>query len=238
MDDVLVSGETDEDHHQNIVNLFDLFRQYGLLVKPSRGSFMQMTVTYVGREMSAEGMRPAEEQVRAIRETPEPQNVRQLRSWLGMVNFQGQFVDNLATLAHPLHQLLATTKQTFQRTKECAQAFKAIKDEVAEAAQALLVHFDERKLLVLAVDASHYGVGATLMHVFADSSQRPIAFVSKTMSKAQRNYSQLDREALSIVFGLDKFQIYLYGRKFTILSDHKPLEHILSPRAPTPTLAA
>ena len=70
---------------------------------------------------------------------------------------------------------------------------------------ALLVHFDERKPLVLAVDASPFGVGATLMHVFPDGSQRPIAFASKTLSKAQRNYSQLDREALSIVFGMDKF---------------------------------
>ena len=127
---------------------------------------MQMTVTYMDREMSAEGMRPTEEQVRAIREAPGPQNVQQLRSWLGMVNFQGQFVVNLATLAHPLHQLLATTKQTVHWKKECAQAFKAIKDAVADAA--LLIHFDERKPLVLAVDALPYGVGAALMHVFAD----------------------------------------------------------------------
>ena len=194
------------------------------------------TVTYMGREMSAEGMRPTEERVRAIREAPEPQNVQQLRSWLGMGNFQRQFVVNLATLARPLYQLLATTKQTFQLTKERAQAFKAIKDAVVYAA--LLVHLDERKPLVLAVGASPYGVGATLMHVFADGSQRPIAFASKTLSKAQRNYSQLDCKALSIVFGLDKFRIYLYGRNFTILSNHKPLEHILCPRAPTPNLAA
>ena len=236
MDDVLVSGETDEEHHHNIVKLFDRFRQYGLRVKPIKCSFMQETVTYMGREMSEDGMRPTEEQVKAIREAPEPQNVSQLRSWLGMVNFQGQFVESLSTLAHPLHQLLATTKREFVWSEDCKRAFKAIKDAVAEAT--MLAHFDESKPLLLAVDASPYGVGATLMHAFPDGTQRPIAFASKTLSKAQQNYAQLDREALAIIFGLDKFRIYLYGRRFTILSDHKPLEHILSPRAPTPTLAA
>ena len=152
IDDVLVSGETAEDHHQNIVNVFDRFRKYGLRVKPFKCSFMQMTVTYMGRGMSAEGMQSTEEQVMAIREAPEPQNVQQLRSWLGMVNFHGLFVDNLATLAHPLHQLLTVTKKTFQSIKECVQAFKAIKDVVADAA--LLVHFDEWKPLVPVVDAS------------------------------------------------------------------------------------
>ena len=189
---------------------------------------MQLIVTYMGREMSAEGTQPTEERVRAIRAAPEPQNVQQLRSWLGMMNFQGQFMGKLGNVG--------TSVTTFQWTKECAQAFKAIKDSVTDAA--LLVHFDEWKPLVLAVDASPYGVGTPLIHVFADGSQRPIEFASKTLSKVQRNYSQLNREALSIVFGLDKFRIYLYGRKCTILSDHKPLEHILCPRAPTPTLAA
>ena len=141
IDDILVSGETDEDHHQNIVNLFDRFQQYGLRVKPSKCSIMQMTVRYMGCEMSAEGMRLTEEQVGAIQEVPGRQNVQWLRSWLAMVNFQGQFVDNLATLANPLHQLLETTKQTFQWTKECVEVIKSIKDAVTEAA--LLIHFDE-----------------------------------------------------------------------------------------------
>ena len=153
-----------------------------------------------------------------------------------MVNFQGQFVKNLATLARPLHDLLSTSQKEFHWSKECAEAFQAIKEAVAEAT--LLVHFDERKPIILAVDASPYGVGATISHVFPDGSNRPIAYASKSLTSAQKNYSQLDREALAIVFGLDKFRIYLYGRRFTILSDHKPLQHILSPRAPTPTLAA
>ena len=119
-----------------------------------------------------------------------------------MVNFQAQFVAGLSSLASPLYALLSST-QVFRWSAECDKAFAAVKTAFTQAP--CLVQFNPEILLVLAADASPYGVGAVLMHSFPDGSHRPITFASQTLSVHQRRYSQLDKEALAIIFGLECF---------------------------------
>ena len=102
----------------------------------------------------------------------------------------------------------------------------------------MLINYDPNKPLVLSTDASAYGVGAVMSHIMPDGSERPIAFSSRTLTKSEQNYAQLEREALSIIFGVKKFHKYIYGRKFSLLTDHKPLTTILGPRKGVPKLAA
>lgn len=87
----------------------------------------------------------------------------------------------------------------------------------------VLVHFDPAKDLLLSCDVSAYGVAAILSHRMSDGSDRPIAFASKTLTAAEKNYSVLERESLAIIFGVRKFHQYLYGNFVTIITDHKPL---------------
>jgi len=102
----------------------------------------------------------------------------------------------------------------------------------------LLVHFDPSKELILATDASDYGVGAVLSHKVEGGAERPIGYISRSLNAAERNYSTLEKEALAIIFGVKKFHQFLYGHPFTIKTDHKPLKGLLNEKKGIPALAA
>ena len=119
-------------------------------------------------------------------------------------------------------------------TDDCQKAFEACKEGLIS--DSLLVHYDLNRKLRLACDASSYGLGAVLSHVMEDGQERPIAYASRTLSSSEKNYAQIKREA-SIILGVKKFHQYLYGRKFTLVTDHQPLLTILGPKTAIPPLA-
>ena len=130
-----------------------------------------------------------------------PQNISELRSFLGMVQYYHPFLPGLATTLAPLHELLKKGVQ-WTWTKECQQAYEACKQGLTS--DALLVHCDGNRELRLACDASSYEMGAVISHVMDDGQERPTAYASRTFSLSERNYAQIEREALSIVFGVKK----------------------------------
>ena len=164
-----------------------------------------------------------------------PKNQQELRSFLGLVQYYRKFIPNLSTLVHPLNELLKAGK-SWRWTPDCKSAFTAAKEKLSQAP--ILAHFDPAVPLRLAGDASAYGIGAVLSHLYHDGTERPIAYASRTLTSSERNYTQLEKEALSLVFGIKKFHPYIYGREFQLLTDHKPLTTILGPKAGIPSLAA
>ncbi|KAK3755133.1 hypothetical protein QZH41_017508, partial [Actinostola sp. cb2023] len=185
-------------------------------------------------KINADGIQPIQEKVNAIIQAPEPQDVSQLRSFLGMMQYYSRFITDLATTLAPLHELLRKDIPWRWSDKE-KKAFNECKK--ALTSEAFLVHYVKRELR-LACDASSYGLGAVISHVMDDGQERPIAFASRTLSTSERNYSQIEKEALAIIYGVKKFHQYIYGRKFTLVTDHQPLVAILGPKSPVPTLAA
>ncbi|GFX50243.1 retrovirus-related Pol polyprotein from transposon 412 [Trichonephila clavipes] len=124
----------------------------------------------------------------------------------------------------------------FLWSKDCQVAFEQIKKEICSPK--ILVHYDPSLPLTLASDASPVGIGCVLSHVYPDGSERPIAFASRTLSGSEKKYSQIDKEALSIVWAVRKFYLYLKGRRFTLITDHKPLIAIFGSKRGLPVLAA
>ena len=235
LDDILVAGESETAHLQNLSRLLERLESAGVQLKQEKCSFMLPEVEYLGHSISAQGIRPLSGKVRAIRDAPWPQDISQLRSFLGMLNYYGKFLPNLATLLRPLYDLLRSA-ETWSWEEPQERAFREAQTLLSSAP--LLTHYDPGKPLVLSCDASPYGAGAVLSHRMDDKSDRPIAYASRTLSTAERKYAQLDKEALSIVFGVNHFHQYLYGRKFTILSDHKPLKYLLGETRGIPAMAS
>ena len=235
IDDILVTGESEEEHLRNLEEVLKRLRQHGIRIKRSKCAFLQESVEYLGHEVDAKGIHTTTQKVEAIVNAPSPKDVQQLRSFLGMLHYYGKFIPNLATLIHPLNELLHTGTK-WKWSKECQEAFVKAKEKLSSAD--VLAHYDPKLPIRLAGDASAYGMGAVISHVYEDGSERPIAYASRTFTPTERNYAQLEKEAFSIVYGVRKFHTYLYGRRFTICTDHKPLTTILGPKTGIPPLAA
>ncbi len=119
---------------------------------------------------------------------------------------------------------------------ECQESLDTVKEQLSTSP--VLVHYDPSKDITVACDVSPYGVGSVLSHVMNNSDKLPIAFASRTLTPAEQNYVKLEKEALLLVYGVKKFHRYIYGRKFTLITDHKPLTTILGPKTGVPTLVA
>lgn len=215
LDDILITGKDRMHHLKNLDAILGRLEDFGLRLKKEKCEFFKDSLEYLGHVIVAQGLPKTPEKVQAVVDALAPTDVSQLRSFLGMINNYSRFIPNLSSILNPLNALLCKGKQ-WQWTSECAIAFR-------EAKQQLL---------------SQSGVGSVISHILRNGQERPIAFASKTLYKAERNYAQIEHEALSIIFGVHKFHHYLYGRKLTLLTDHRPLTTILSPRKAIPSMAA
>lgn len=141
----------------------------------------------------------------------------------------------MATLAKPFYRLLQKDV-SWSWDRKCEQAFEAFKAVLSSTE--VLAHYDPTLPLQLSCDASAYGLSTVLPHLMKDHTVRPIAYASRTLTKAEENYSQIEKEALALIFGVKKFHFYIYGRPFTFIRDHKPLLVILEPKSGLPAIAA
>ncbi len=235
IDDILVTGSTMEEHLVNLDRALQVLETANLRLNKSKCSFLQHSIEYLGHRIDENGLHPTEEKIAAIRDAPTPRNVSELRAFLGIINYYSKFLPNLSSRLSPLYRLLKK-KTCWIWSKEQDHAFQSAKN--ALQADTLLVHFDPAKPLLLACDASQYGLGAVLSHLTEDGQERPVAYASRTLNAAERNYSQLEKEGLAIVFGVKRFHYYLYGRPFQIESDHQPLSYLFKESRGTPQLAS
>ena len=230
IDDILITGKNNEEHLANLAGVLNRLSELGVRLKREKCSFLLPSVEYLGHVISAEGLKTSESKVKAVTNA----SLSELRSFLGLVNYYSKFLPDLASILAPLYSLLQKKKWVWKKPQE--DAFHALKELLRSSR--VLVHFNEKLPLILACDASSYGLGAVLSHRMPDGSDRPIGFVSRTLSVTEKRYSQLDKEALAIIFGVRRYHQYLYGREFELKTDHKPLIYIFSAKKGIPTLAS
>ena len=191
LDDLLITGPTDEEHLHTLDQVFAKLADYGFTCNPEKCLFFQDSISYLGFRISKHGQAPDPSRIEAITRMPSPKNIKELEAFIGKINYYGRLISNFSSKCKVLNHLRKTNVR-WNWTEECQFAFKQLLDEIATATT--LVHFDDALPIILATDASQYGIGAVIMHRYADSSEKPIAFASKTLSDVESRYSQIEKE--------------------------------------------
>ena len=198
---MLVSGKDHSHHLKKLEEVLKRLLEEGITVKRSKCTFLSSQVEYLGHIIDSKGLHSSNRKLEAILKAPIPRNVQQLRSLLGLVNYYRKFVPNLASVLHPLNQLLRQDVR-WNWTPACNKSLSIVKKKLVDST--LLVDYDSQLPLRLASDASAYGIGAVISHVFPNGTEQPIAFASRTLTPTEKNYPQIEKEALSLVFGVQK----------------------------------
>jgi len=233
IDDSILSGKDESSHLHNLRLAFQRMREWNFRLSRAKSTFMQPTVEFLGQLVSKEGIRTYPKNVEAITAIRELKDVSQVKSFLGLVNFYGKFVPNLSHVCDPLYKLTRKSEK-FSWSSECEKAFKLVKQLVSSAP--VLAYFQQSLPIGISCDASNIGLGVVLFHSYPDGTERPIAFASKTLSSSGRNYTQIEKEGLAIVFGVKRFFQFLYGREFLLFTDHQPLRAIFGSKSGLPPL--
>ncbi|GFX64608.1 hypothetical protein TNCV_1671441 [Trichonephila clavipes] len=224
LDDVIIGGRTFEEHLQSIRKVLSKLSDANLKLNPSKCKFFQKEVNYLGHIISAEGVRTDPEKSVRRKELKRPENLRELRSFLGLCTYYRKFVKGFSNIARPLHKL-TESKQKFQWTKECEDSFLQLKEALTSSP--ILIYPQPDKPFILDTDASNESVGAVLSQEI-DGQERVVAYWSKCLSKPERNYCVTRKELLAIVKAIEHFHHYLYGQKFLLRTDHASLTWLMN----------
>ena len=224
-DDIIVHGLTVEEHDSRLRKALECICEIGLTLNREKCVSGMSQLTFMGYLLSSKGIGPTESRVEAVLRAKEPGNAGEVRSFLGLVNFSARFIPNLASITEPLLEL--TRKNVaFVWGSEQQAAFDTLKSSLGNAET--LASFDRNaEETKLVTDASPVGLGAVLTQV-QQGQERVVAYASRSLPDVERRYSQTEREALGLVWGCERFHVYLYGMDFTLLTDHKLLEVIYS----------
>ncbi len=223
MDDVIIWGENNEQHDQRLRLVLDKCREVGLKLNRAKCELKVPELTFLGDRVTKEGLKPDPLKVKAIIDLEKPTEKKELQRFMGMVNYLGRYIPDLSTISAPLRQLLEKNVH-WTWSHEHDRAWKDLKTLISQ--QPVLQYYDQKKPIKLSSDASQKGLGAVLLQLHGDT-WRPVAYASRALTQAETRYAQIEKEALGICFGTERFHQYLYGRTFEAETDHKPLVPIL-----------
>ena len=220
VDDLLIWGQNDDEHDARLKQVLNRACEINLKFNAKKCRIRQEEVPYVGHVLSKEGLKPDPEKIRAVQQMQPPKNTKELKSFLGFIQYLAKFMPNMASESAPLRELLEK-EVDWHWDQEQETSFQKLKQMVSSTP--VLGYYDPNQPLTLSVDASSKGLGAVL---FQD--EKPLAYASRALTPAQQCYAQIEKETFPIVYGAQTFHQFIYGRPTVVESDHKPLHYILN----------
>ena len=233
LDDVLVFGRTFEKHLNNLNDVLSLLEQNQLYCKPEKCHFGFKSIRFLGHVVDSTGISPDPNKIASIRNTEPPENLKQLRSFLGLCSYYRRFIKNFSKIAEPLNNLMKKDVE-FDWRWEQRSAFNELKQRLCSAP--ILGHFDENLPIVLSTDACDAGIGGVLGQT-VEGRENIIACCSRTLNQHERRYTITEQECLAVVWSCNQFRHYLLGNHFTIQTDHSALTWLASMRETCKRLA-
>lgn len=218
-DDVAVYAKSAEEHDKVLHKLIQIAKDNGLVFNSTKCKIKSKSISFFGMIFSEDGVSPHPEKINDLRNMPSPTCKKELQEFLGLFTYLSPFIPNLADKTYVLRDLLKK-EAMFLWEEHHNQCFENLKTEISQ--NSTLTYFNTTEMVTLQTDASLKGLGAALMQ-----NGKPIAYASKSLSDTEKRYACIERELLAIVFGVQRFHTYLYGRQFKVLTDHKPLVMIL-----------
>lgn len=232
LDDVIIYSTSLQEHIEKCKQVFDRFRLNNLKIQVNKSEFLQKQVKFLGHTLTDKGLQPNNDKIIAVKKFPLPKTQKEIKSFLGLVGYYRKFIQNFAELTKPLTKCLKKGSK-IKIDQEYIQAFEKCKEVLINSPILQYPNFDEP--FILTTDASDVAIGAVLSQGTL-GSDKPIAYASRTLSDTEQRYATIEKELLSIVWAIKYFRPYLYGKRFTIYTDHRPLTWIMSIKDPNSKL--
>lgn len=232
MDDIIIFSVSLQEHIENLTKIFTALEKVNLKIQLDKSEFLKKEVAFLGHIVTDKGVKPNPSKIDAIQNWPVPKNQKELRGFLGILGYYRRFVRDFAKITKPLTAQLRKGEQV-EHTDQFLKTFKLCKNLLTQSD--ILQYPDLDKPFVLTTDASNFALGAVLSQG-PIGKDRPVAYASRTLTRSEERYSAIEKELLAIVWATQYFRPYLFGRKFTLFTDHQPLTYALNLKTPNTKL--
>ncbi|CAM4643721.1 unnamed protein product [Lepidochelys kempii] len=222
IDDICVLSQTWEDHVSQVRQVLDQLQGAGLTVKVEKCKVGMAEVSYLGHRVGSGRLKPEPAKVEVIRDWPAPHTKKQVQAFIGMAGYYRRFVPHFSAIATPITELCKKGKpDKVVWTEQCQEAFRALKEALVSGP--VLANPDFDKPFVVFTNTSDTGLGVVLMQEDEKGERHPIVYLSKKLLSREQHYAAIEKECLAMVWALKKLEPYLFGRHFTVYTDHSPL---------------
>ena len=236
LDDILVVTKgTKEQHKRELIDVLTKLENAGYRLSENKTEFFKSEIEWVGHKIDQNGIRPLQDKLKAIQELKEPKNEKELKSFLGAIQYLSKYIENLSAQTDLLRQLLKKNNE-WSWTPEHSEAFTQLKNKITEIP--CLAHYSSNLPNTITTDASTKGLGATLWQEQHNGELKPIAFASRFLSDTEKKYAINELELLAVVWGLEHFRLYIYGKPIKLLTDHQALEPLIKRNRSNKTYSA